>query len=360
MKSLQIHCEGGAPYDLLIGTGVRRELATRASLDHYSSIFVLTESIIEEKWISSLPKSLQEAKRHVVSAGEGSKCISTCEDVWSFLLSHGADRRSLLVNIGGGMVTDLGGFSASTFMRGIPFINVPTTLLAQVDASIGGKTGVNFGGVKNIVGTFTQPKAVVIDVEILDTLPDREFIAGLAEVVKHGLIYDSNYFHSTVALASDGRLSGVALEETISRSCEIKRDVVNADERESGIRKLLNFGHTFGHAFESISLKKGEPLLHGEAVSIGMVAEAFLALELGLLKQEEVQALKDGLQAVGLPTQLKLSCSFDDVYPLLEHDKKNTRGKISWTLLDAIGSGVVDQSAEKALVERSFQAILQE
>ncbi|MCB0329353.1 MAG: 3-dehydroquinate synthase [Bdellovibrionales bacterium] len=356
MRTLEVHFGQGERYNLYIGSGVRSELANVLDVSRYSKIFVLTEQVIVDRWETKLPALLGDAQRCTIPSGEGSKSIATAEKVWQFLLENGADRKSLLVSIGGGMVTDLGGFVSSTFMRGLSAAHMPTTLLAQVDASIGGKTGVNFGGTKNIIGTFSQPRAVFIDTDFLTTLPQAELRSGVAEILKHGLIRDSDYFRKSVDSLKENLIPN-DIEEIIARSCEIKRDIVAEDEKEGGVRKLLNFGHTFGHAFESLSHKTLSPLLHGEAVAVGMVAEAKLSNKLGMISDDDSRRIEEALRSVGLPTTLPEKFSFDSVFSLLTRDKKNVSGKIAWTLLSAIGRGEFDQQADRALVQASYDEL---
>src|SRR5690606_17356227 len=231
----------------------------------YSKIFILTDRNTSEHClpvVTSLMPELTAYDLIEIDPGEENKNIDFCIGIWKMMLDFGADRKSLLINLGGGVVTDMGGFAASTFKRGLDFVQIPTTLLSQVDASVGGKTGIDMDGVKNIIGTFTQPKAVFINTTFLTTLADKQVVSGFAEMVKHGLIYDKNYFEE---------LKSIDLRQIddsfIVRSVEIKNDVVTGDPTEKGLRKILNFGHTIGHAIESYSLAHDSfPLLHGEAI----------------------------------------------------------------------------------------------
>src|SRR5690606_32174448 len=206
-------------------------------------------------------------------AGEENKNIDFCIGIWKMLLDFGAERNSLLINLGGGVVTDMGGFAASTYKRGIDFVQIPTTLLSQVDASIGGKTGIDLDTVKNIIGTFTQPEAVYINVDFLNTLDKRQLVSGFAEMIKHDFIFDASYFEDLKGFSFDR-----PDEDLIYRSVGIKNEVVKQDPKESGLRKILNFGHTIGHAVETYSIDNDDnPLLHGEAIAVGMICEAYLS-----------------------------------------------------------------------------------
>ena len=357
MDSIAVPIGNGSDYQLFFGAGIRRSIERAIDFDRYSRVFVLTEAVIESSWLPTLPKRLSEAPRLIIPSGEHSKSLSQCEKVWEFLLENGADRKSLLVNVGGGMLSDLGGFVASTYMRGIDFVHLPTTLLAQVDASIGGKTAVNFGNTKNVVGTFAQPEAVFIDTEFLSTLPERELRSGMAEILKHGLIADQEYFELSVAHVTRNEDLRDGLAAIIQRSCEIKRDIVVQDERESGMRKLLNFGHTFGHALEGLSRRSENPLLHGESVSIGMMLEVLISEATGMIGESDLLRVRDGLLATGLPVAHSEEYSFEELYSLIERDKKNTSGVVSWTLLSEIGRGVVDQEVSKDCVRRCYQRL---
>jgi len=278
-----------------------------------------------------------------ILAGEESKKLSTCEKVWAELIELGADRNTVLLNLGGGVVTDLGGFVASTFMRGIRFINVPTSLLGMVDAAIGGKTGVDFGGLKNMIGAFSRAEAVLIDSDFLKTLPARQYRNGLAEVLKHAFISDISILDLI-----DGNE-----DELISRSVQVKMDVVQRDEFEAGERKKLNFGHTLGHAIESHLLDSENPVLHGEAVAAGMIMETWIS-------QQEVGLSIDELKSITATVDSIFSRIFlseDDwksVKKLLIHDKKNRDGNVQFVLLKGISEAVIGQSVSEELLDEVF------
>src|ERR1700749_4884910 len=268
------------------------ELVAFINKGNYSRFFVLTDENTGKYCLPVIRKHIDKLDNFdiiEINAGEESKNIDFCVDVWKMLIDFNADRQSLLINLGGGVITDLGGFAASTYKRGIDFVHVPTTLLSQVDASVGGKTGIDLDNVKNIIGTFTQPKAVFIEHEFLQTLPARQILSGLAEMLKHGLIFDAGYWKELKI--SNLHNPSAAL---VYHSVEIKNKVVIEDPHEKGIRKSLNFGHTVGHAIETYSLMNDEnPLTHGEAIAAGMICEAKLSNLKIHLDDSELQEITD-------------------------------------------------------------------
>jgi len=337
-------------YPIYIGSNLIEQIATLVDFRKYSNIFIITDKTIKKLLLNKLQRQLPtEAKYIAVPSGETAKDISHLTNIWKAMIDAQLDRKSLIINLGGGVVGDIGGFAAATYMRGIPFINIPTTLLAQVDESVGGKTMIDFDGIKNIVGTFYQPAAVIIDVATLQTLPKRELLSGWAEIIKHGLIQDKKYF-KTVTSKDPLSFSESELVDIITRSCEIKSAIVQNDETETGKRKLVNFGHTIGHAIEALSLETNEPLRHGEAVSIGMVAEANLAQQIGLLNKEYAQRIKVKLAAAGLPTDIP-DFPTDAIIAKMKSDKKNVGGKINFTLLKQIGEALIDQTVPEELIK---------
>jgi 3-dehydroquinate synthase len=289
----------------------------------------------------------------VLKGGEECKSIGEVAEVWSFFAGQKLDRKGLVIGVGGGAVTDMVGFAAATYMRGIAFVAVPTTLLAQVDASIGGKTGINFSGVKNLIGAITQPVGVLIDVAVLKTLPAREIRSGFAEIIKHGLIADRGYFaHVTSRECSSW--SEEELVDIVFRSCEIKSSVVEQDPLEQGLRKALNFGHTLGHALEAHSLKAGIPLTHGEAISIGMNAACFISRKMNRLSEEMQLTCVAGITRAGLPVTLPTAIPKERLIELLTLDKKNVGGTSRWTLLSGIGSVIIDQQVPREIVDEAI------
>lgn len=321
--------------------------------NHYSSIFILTDSHCNDN-CSPLLLPLLEVSIRIeiieIEPGESLKTIATCVELWTILTEMGADRKSLIINLGGGVISDIGGFVASTYKRGIDFIHIPTTLLGMVDAAIGGKNGVDLGLLKNQVGVISNPKMVLIDTRYLETLPRREMRAGLAEMLKHGLIHDKNYWEQFLDLS---QLDSTELDHLIYRSIEIKNTIVLQDPTENGIRKALNFGHTLGHAIESHFLTTSSPLLHGEAIAIGMILEAYLSFEKGLLNTTEYHQIKYVISDLFEPVPL----AENDIAQLLEymiHDKKNEYGKIQFALLDGIGKTRLNQEVDNEIINKAF------
>lgn len=288
-----------------------------------------------------------------IDAGEESKSVDTCIEVWHVLTDLGADRKSLLINLGGGVVTDLGGFVASVFKRGIDFINVPTSLLAMVDASVGGKTGVDLGILKNQLGVISNPKAVLIHTGFLETLPQPDMRSGLAEMLKHGLIADRGYWNNFTDLNT---LNTDDLDALIYQSVEIKNSIVIQDPTEKGLRKILNFGHTLGHAIESHFLQDDakKTLLHGEAIAIGMILEAYLSWQKQLIAESDYIEIKSVITAIFERVSFSEK-DIQDIIELLLHDKKNENGKVNFVLLESIGRATIDHNAENSLILKAFE-----
>lgn len=288
---------------------------------------------------------LQEAQEIVIGAGDVHKTLETLASVWQALSSRGASRHSLLVNLGGGMVTDLGGFAAATFKRGIAYINVPTTLLAMVDASVGGKTGINFNGLKNEIGSFCPAASVLLETEFLRTLDSHNFFSGYAEMLKHGLISTPEHLRELLAFDTE-RIDYAALKQMVGRSVRVKEDIVEQDPREQGIRKALNLGHTIGHAFESLALAEERPVLHGYAVAWGLVCELYLSyIKAGFprdVMRDVISFVRHNYGAFSFDCK-----QYDRLYELMTHDKKNTAGIINFTLLHAVGDICLDQTADR-------------
>ena len=296
--------------------------------------------------------ALREAKIIEVGPGEVSKDIAVCADIWKHLLEIGADRRTILVNLGGGVVSDLGGFVAGTYKRGIRFINVPTSLMGMVDASIGGKTGVDLAGLKNMIGLFKDPLAVYVHIPFLRSLGKRELLNGLAEMVKHGLVQDAEHY-AAISAAVLHDLD--ALRPLIVRSASIKCEVVKDDPSEQGHRKVLNFGHTIGHAFEAHSWESPQRgLLHGEAIAAGMLCEAWISWRRGMLPREDLDRITEHLLGLFPPYRI----ANDDAHRLIElmrNDKKNAEGQFRFTLLERIGHAVVDQAVTAAQIKEALE-----
>jgi 3-dehydroquinate synthase len=326
------------------------ELANFIEKGGYSRFFVLTDENTGKYCLPLLQERLGNPDNFdliEIPAGEESKDIDFCIGIWKMLIDFGADRKSLLINLGGGVVSDMGGFAASTFKRGIDFVHVPTTLLSQVDASVGGKTGIDIDSIKNIIGTFTQPKAVFIEDEFLKTLPARQILSGTAEMLKHGLICDADYWQQL----KQSNLS-VPSAPLVYRSVAIKNAVVLEDPHEKNIRKSLNFGHTIGHAVETYSLiNDKDSLSHGEAIAIGMICEAYLAHKKTGLSAEDLAEITEVLMNLYPRYNLKSANNATLIEYMLK-DKKNQNGKINCTLLNKIGEFNIDNiCTEEELIE---------
>uniref|UniRef100_UPI00404936E6 3-dehydroquinate synthase n=1 Tax=Flavobacterium sp. TaxID=239 RepID=UPI00404936E6 len=321
----------------------------------YSKVFILVDENTSDQ---CLPYFLANFATEVtieiieLEAGEENKNIETCVGIWNSLTELEGDRKSIIINLGGGVITDIGGFVACTFKRGIEFINIPTTLLAMVDASIGGKNGVDLGNLKNQIGIIREPKAVLIDTHFLETLSSKEMRSGLAEMLKHGLIFNREYWNKFKNLTD---LNTEDLDSLIHESIQIKNTIVSEDLTENGIRKSLNFGHTLGHAIESYFLENKDKvsLLHGEAVAVGMVLESYLSKEKKLITEVEYLEIKN------LILSLYERVSFDEndiekIMELLIFDKKNEFGIIQFALLNGIGKILINQTTENELIKQSF------
>ena len=361
MNKLQIainYDNASSSYPIFIADGLLSSFSDLFPLDSYSKVVICFDQAVGGSWLDPLLRGIKRPAEQIkLIASEEQKTLQQAEKIWQQLLDYQCDRRSLVLNLGGGIIGDLAGFAASTYMRGLDFVQIPTTLLAQVDASVGGKLAVNFSGLKNLVGCFNQPRAVVIDVDTLSTLPKREISAGFAEVVKHSLIADQAY---AVEL-KDLNLASISKEQwiaIITRSCEIKAKIVEADEREASIRKVLNFGHTVGHAVESLLLEKNEHLLHGEAVALGMIVESHIALQKGLISQPEYSDITALLAAFDLPLRLPAPISVEQLIDRILFDKKNVAGQINWTLIKGIGSACFDQEASTEQVRLALAEIM--
>lgn len=289
-----------------------------------------------------------------VPAGEGSKSIETAKTLYIKALEQNMDRTSVIMALGGGVIGDLAGFVAATYMRGVDFIQVPTSLLAQVDSSVGGKVAVNLNNVKNIVGAFYQPKMVLIDPDVLSTVPEREYREGMAEVIKYGIINDENFFCWLEQRASE-KLSSEDIIHVIKRSCQIKAQIVSSDEKEKGLRAVLNFGHTVGHALEAI-LGQGT-LLHGEAVALGMIVETKIALNRGLIDGETCDRIETLIKAM-VPVTMPFGIDLDSLIHIMRYDKKNTADNITFILPQNIGSVEKYTDVTREEIVRAFKDLI--
>ncbi|MFZ2025978.1 MAG: 3-dehydroquinate synthase [Microgenomates group bacterium] len=329
-------------YPIQIGTGVINDVVKDKAMKRASKVCVITDTVLAALWLPHLMEVLGKKEVCVVTipTGEKNKTLATLEDILNRMIAHGLNRNSVVVTLGGGVVCDIGGLAAGLFMRGIPVIHIPTTLLAQVDASMGGKTAVDMNGLKNMIGIFHQPEAVYVDIETLSTLPLREHHAGCAEIIKHGVIGDIKLLK--MFKTSSIKMTKKNLIQMILMSCQVKKTIIQQDELEKkGERKKLNFGHTVGHAVEAMSLKGTTPLLHGEAVALGMVAEARMSVIMGHLSIDEEKTIHDCIRNVGLPTTIP-GGSIEEIVKLMEHDKKNSADSILFSLPMKIGHVAVD------------------
>ena len=347
-------------YDIVIGEGLLSSAGVSLkTLGAGPRVAVVTDSNVGPLYAGRVVQSLEASGFTVatitVPAGEKSKCVGGLERLWNALAAAGLDRDSTVVALGGGVVGDLAGFAAATYIRGIRVVQLPTTLLACVDSSVGGKTAVDLEAGKNLVGAFHQPAAVVIDTATLRTLPERELRSGLAEVVKYGVILDAGFF-GWVETNLDRllRLEAADTVEAIRRCCELKAQVTSADERESGLRAVLNYGHTVGHALEAAAGFEG--LLHGEAVSLGMLAASRVAESLGMIDPDVTARQRVLLRKAGLPVTLS-GPSAQRVVEMMRHDKKARDGKIAMVLPARIGEVKVVNNVRPDLIEKALEAL---
>jgi 3-dehydroquinate synthase len=357
---------GERAYDIVIGRGVLASLGSRvAKLRPGARAAIVTDENVAHHWLRKTEASLLDAgiatSRIVIDEGEVSKSYEGMEYVCEELIAAKIERNDLVIALGGGVVGDLAGFAAAILRRGVDFVQVPTSLLAQVDSSVGGKTGINSPHGKNLVGAFHQPVLVVADTAVLDTLSPRQFRAGYAEVAKYGVLGDEAFFAWLEASHADIFAGGAAREHAIATSCRAKAAIVMRDERETGERALLNLGHTFGHALEAAT-GFSDRLFHGEGVAIGMVLAAEFSAQLGMVADADALRVKHHLAAAGLPTHLQDIAGFtqekisaDALMALMAQDKKVKRGQLTFILLQAVGRAVIVPDVEPSLV-RDFIA----
>jgi 3-dehydroquinate synthase len=344
------------PYNslILVTQEIEKDLGSIISRYPKDKVFLVTEKNCDEFCIPLIAHThgFEYFKKVVIPSGEENKKLASVEIIWHFLSQNGADRKSLVVNLGGGMLTDLGGFAASTMKRGIDFVNIPTTLLAQVDASVGGKTGLNFNGLKNEIGVINQPTNVFIDTRFLQTIDYQNFISGFAEMFKHGFISDADHLEEVINYDLNNRDYNL-LRKIIANSVAIKDSFVFRDPMEVGIRKALNFGHTVGHAFESFALESETPLLHGYAVAYGMIVEMYLShLKCNLLAETLNHYAYWLIETYGkYPID---ESQFEALYQFMTHDKKNENGTVNFTLIPSVGKVSINQICNK---EQIFEAL---
>lgn len=317
----------------------------------YSQVFVLVDENTEKHCLPLINKYLFNTKVIKIKSGEQHKTLETVQFIWNELQRFNATKNSVLLNLGGGIIGDIGGFCAATFKRGIDFINIPTTLLAMVDSSIGGKTGIDFNGIKNSIGLITDPKAIYIYPDFLNSLPKDEIVNGYAEVIKHALIADSDLWEK---LKNIDAFDFQKLSSIINENIKIKLKIVAKDPFEQNVRKLLNFGHTIGHAIEAYSLKHdSKPLKHGEAVAIGIICEAFLSRELIDFSNKELRSVSEYILRYFPKYSLKTILS-PDLISFMYHDKKNVGEEINFTLLKRIGKGSINHVCTEHQIARSL------
>lgn len=321
-------------------------------------VLIITDTNIAPLYLSqvrmSLNDTVSELHSIVLPAGESQKTLQTVQHLYQILMENHFDRDDFLVALGGGVIGDITGFTAATYLRGISYIQVPTTLLAQTDSSIGGKTGVDFVGYKNIIGAFYPPKTVIMNLNTLNTLPHRQFAAGMAEIIKYGLIWNATFFNwLTVHGAQILSLDQTDLLQMIQSCCEYKRDVVQKDPKDRGIRKILNYGHTLGHALEKY---KNFSLLHGECVGLGMLAAARISRDRGLLSVAEEETIRSALSFYSLPTCTEISDP-DALMQMMLSDKKISAGHLQFVLLDQIGHSFLAEDVSSIEIKTAIEAI---
>ena len=351
-------------YDILVGRGLLaslgREMAVRLSSASTGprQALIVSSPEIANLYGPEVSQSLESAgflvRSAFIPAGEQSKSAESAAKLYQALYDLAADRQTIVVALGGGVIGDLAGFVAATYTRGLDFVQVPTTLLAQVDSSVGGKTGVNFGSAKNLIGAFHQPRLVVIDPETLSTLSARERRSGLAEVIKYGIIADKVFFdllRSEVAGLLD--LTSEHLAFVLAHSCTLKARVVEQDERDEGLRAILNFGHTVGHALEAITLY--QTYTHGEAIALGMVSAALIGEEVGITRPEDTLAAIGLLRAAGFDIRLDSSHSVDELVRLIAWDKKSVGGSARFVLMEEVGHATPGHRVPEAAIRRALE-----
>ena len=344
-------------YSIFIGNDVYDTI--RSFLYRYEfsehKIFVLVDHNSRRYCLPRLMSNIQLFQKvHILEVpnGEEIKDISYCQKLWQEMADNNADRNSILINLGGGVISDLGGFVAATFKRGISFLNIPTTLLSMVDASIGGKVGIDMKGLKNQIGLFSNPQVVFVIPEFLDTLPRRQLVAGFSEVIKHAIIYEKNYWEELSNQSFDEIKDW---KELIDWSVEVKNNFITEDPLDTGFRKVLNFGHTIGHAIETFSFQNdNEFLLHGEAIAIGMICELYISSKVTRLPKSEMDEVIHYISSLFNHYPLR-SGNFDLILDIMKHDKKNTGNNYNFTLLSSIGNSMINQEVDAKLILESLR-----
>ena len=330
-------------YSIFFNQDGYNELSLTVSKNNYSKVFLLVDENTEKHCLPNLDKKVDFSFQIIkIKSGEHYKNLDTCNEVWKFL-NNNADRKSLLINLGGGVITDMGGFIASTFKRGIDFINIPTTLLSIVDASVGSKTGINFNSLKNQIGVFSDPILIIIDTEYLKTLDERNIKSGYGEIFKHSLI-SGNLFEKLI-----NNSNKLYNDKIIYNSINVKNNIVLRDRKEENIRKYLNFGHTIGHAIESIKLNSNSKIFHGEAVIAGIIIELYLSYKVLNFPIDIVRNVKEHLENIFEKIYIS-SNEIKDLFKLLQFDKKNYLNKVNFVLLENIGNCKVDINVENEII----------
>lgn len=346
-----------SPYPIRFAQADFQALKEQIAAGNYGQVFVLLDENTARDCWPILAPALAPYSPHLlqIPAGEDHKNLQTCQNLWTKLLQKGAQRNSLLINLGGGVLGDMGGFVAATFKRGFDFIQIPTSLLAQVDASVGGKLGIDFQGLKNGIGLFQFPKMVLIYPPFIQTLPPAEVRSGWAEILKHSLIADAQSWPQLQEMPPLENMDRWQL--IIAHSIQIKDHIVDQDPQEKGLRKLLNFGHSIGHALESLSWNSPQPLLHGEAVALGLLAEAYLSAHYLQLPQKELDQIEAAIRPL-YPSFPLAQIPPNSFFPLLRQDKKNEGKTHSFTLISAIGQGQFNQSIPYTEEDRIWEAVV--
>ena len=337
-------------YPIHTGTDALEKLSLWLKSQTYSQIVVLVDENTREHCYPLLKPMLPRHSYIEISSGEVNKNLDTCTRIWEFMTEGALDRQALMINLGGGVIGDMGGFVAGTYKRGIDFVQVPTTLLSQVDASVGSKLGIDFQGFKNHIGLFRDPQGVYIYPLFLTTLSDRELASGFAEVIKHHLIADKEAWKS---LKSQTQIRHLDFEQLIRHSINIKSQIVESDPFEKGPRKALNFGHTVGHALESFKLESTYPLLHGEAIAVGMICESYLSFQRGYISEQDISGISQYILHI-YPKVAVQKDHFTAISSLAINDKKNRQGKILCTLLNQLGDFLIDQEIGEKEITQSL------
>ena len=347
LLTMKINCKN---YTVYINDWSSLQLYIQSS--KASKVLVIVDGNTKTHCLPILKQHVSGVELHAIEihSGELHKNLATCNHIWNKILEFGADRHSLCINLGGGVIGDMGGFAAATYMRGMDFIQLPTTLLSQVDASVGGKLGVDYEGYKNLIGIIKDPGAVFMFTEFLETLPQRQLLSGFAELIKHGLIVNKQVYNELSEIRS---LESVDWAPIVYESVDIKKTVTEQDPQERGLRKILNFGHTLGHAIESVNLETDSPLLHGEAIAIGMIMEAHLSMSIGNITLDECDEIKSYITGLYGHHPDKIP-SIETLTSLMKKDKKNRDGNIKFSLLSSVGDACYDQEVSKLFIEKAL------